>query len=409
MNNARLRFLFERYFSKTASKEERAELADLIGMESHREDVMELFAAAWEKYEGEGVILSDERSDEMVQSILSMPAPSMPVNEAPGEGAAAGEAPAGKVRRMAGWVKVAAAAVVILLGSTWLYEQGIFKKSIPDTTRIAKGPSPDVAPGRYKASLVLDDGRRITLDSAGPGQLALQGNTKVISKNGGLQYQQGAGKSGPVMYNTLATGPGETYSFLLADGSKVWLNAGSSIHFPVAFPGRERRIGITGEVYIQVARHPEKTFVVTAGGMEVQALGTEFNVNAYPDEENINTTLIQGAVKVARGGENEELKPGQQTKLYRNGHLSQPAEVDVEEVVSWKNGNFQFESADIKSILRQFARWYDVEVIYQGAIKDRKFFCIVSRNSTLANVLQMLKDSDIKFRIEGKKLYVTSG
>jgi ferric-dicitrate binding protein FerR (iron transport regulator) len=312
-----------------------------------------------------------------------------------------------KIRKMPARLKVAAAAVFILL-LAGVYRYSVSRRSEDERVKMAKVASPDVKPGSYKASLILADGSRITLDSAGTGQLAQQGNTKVISRNGGLLYQQGAGRNESLLYNTLATNKGETYSFSLADGSRVWLNSASSIHFPVAFPGKERRITVTGEVFIAVAKDPSKSFIVSAGGLEITALGTAFNVTAYPDEDHICATLAEGAVKLAGGSEQEELKPGQQAALNAGGHLTKPVEVDLDEVTAWKEGNFQFENADIKDILRRFSRWYDVEVIYEGPVKSRKFFGVVSRNSTLANVLEMLKADDIRFRIEGKRLHVSS-
>jgi transmembrane sensor len=398
MNKERLQFLFEKYFNKTASEDERAELADLVNMESHKETFHQLLTAAWEQYEGDGMVLSQEESDEMLQSILFMPAPSIPV----GAGSAAA-----RIRRMPVRFRIAAAAILILL-LAGVYRYGVSHRSASAPIKMATVASHDVRPGTYKASLILADGSRITLDSAGAGQLAQQGNTKVISRNGGLLYQQGPGRSESIMYNTLATSKGETYSFSLADGSKIWLNSASSIHFPVSFPGKERRITVTGEVFIAVAKDPSKSFIVSAGGLEITALGTAFNVTAYPDEDHISTTLAEGAVKLAGGREQEELRPGQQALLNASGHLTQPLDVDLDEVIAWKEGNFQFDNADIKAILRQFSRWYDIEVIYEGPVKSGKFFGVVSRNSTLTNVLEMLKTEDTRFRIEGKRLYVSS-
>lgn len=397
MDNSRLQFLFEKYFNKTASAEEKAELADLVGMESHRETFLQLLTAAWEQYEGEGMVLSREESDEMLQSILFMSAPSIPVG--------AGKT-AATIRRMPVRLRIAAAAIFILL-LAGVYRYHVSHRFAGSPIKMATIAAPDVRPGTYKARLILADGTRITLDSAGAGQLAQQGNTKVINRNGGLLYQQSTGKTESVMYNTLATSKGETYSFSLADGSKIWLNSASSIHFPVTFPGKERRITVTGEVFIAVAKDPSKSFIVTAGGLEITALGTAFNVTAYPDEDHISATLAEGAVKLAGGREMEKLRPGQQSSLYPGGHLTQPVDVDLDEVTAWKEGNFQFDNADIKAILRQISRWYDIEVIYEGPVKSGKFFGVVSRNSTLANVLEMLKTDDTRFRIDGKRLYVS--
>ena len=199
------------------------------------------------------------------------------------------------------------------------------------------------------------------------------------------------------------------YSLTMADGTKIWLNSESSIYFPVAFNDKERRIEVTGEVYIQVAKNPSKPFIVSVNGMEVLAMGTEFNINSYKDEDDISTTLVEGTVKVSKGGINTILKPGQQTKLIRNGQFTPPASINIDEITGWRNGWFHFESADLKTILRQFARWYNVEVVYEGPVKNRKFFGIVKRSSSLSTVLEMLQDNDIIFKIEGKKLIVKSG
>ena len=271
----------------------------------------------------------------------------------------------------------------------------------------------DLPAGRSKAVLVLANGKRVILDSAFNGQLTRQGSTVVYTKNGQLTYDAGSTTAtGEPMFNTVSTAAGETYTLTLADGSQVYLNSASSIHFPVVFDGRQRKIGITGEVYIKVAKNPKQPFIVTAGNVEVLALGTEFNINSYENENALTTTLIEGSVRVSTGAGspvitgNVLLKPGQQTQLPGNGRLSAAQYVNTDDVVAWKEGWFRFESADLKTILRQFARWYDVEVIYDGDIVNRKFFVVVKRSSSLMTVLEMLKDNNIDYRVEGKKLYV---
>jgi ferric-dicitrate binding protein FerR (iron transport regulator) len=191
----------------------------------------------------------------------------------------------------------------------------------------------------------------------------------------------------------------------LPDGTTVWVNASSSIKYPTAFTGKKREVEITGEAYFQIAKNPGQPFIVRVNGMEVQALGTQFNINSYSDEASVSTTLIEGSVKVTSDNAGVILGPGQQSQL-KNGRLRLIKNVNTEEITSWKEGLFHFESADLKTILRQFSRWYDVDVVYEGEIKNRKFFGIVNRSSTLLNVLEMLKDNDIVFRIEGKKLIV---
>jgi transmembrane sensor len=398
----RLKYLFEKYFDKTASEDEKTELADLINNEANRDAVMQLFSSAWEKYQGNGNVISSQKADEMLQYILtknvSQDATVIPLNGH---------------RKFKRWHIAAAAAILIFIGGSYLLTNSSKKPS--QQTPVATVPANDVNPGEFKARLTLADGSSIIIDSATLGQLTKQGKTAVINKDGKLVYESEKGNQ-EVLYNKITTNKGETYSFTLADGSKVWLNSASSVYFPVAFPGKERRIEFTGEVYVQVAKNPKQPFIASAKGLEVLALGTEFNVNAYDDEENINTTLIEGMVKVSipqlsstEQNQNVILNPGQQTQLYKNGQLTAGKNVDTDEIIAWKDGLFHFESTDLRTILRQFARWYDVEVVYDGPVKNRKFFGIVKRNSTLKTVLEMLQDNNIDFHIEGKKLVVKSG
>lgn len=267
----------------------------------------------------------------------------------------------------------------------------------------------DIAAGRYKALLTLANGEKIVLDSASAGQLASQGNTTIINKNGHLVYNPDKASPDEVIYNTLSTARGESYQLILADGSKVWLNASSSIRFPASFVTNERSVEISGEAYFEIAKDKSKPFRVKVNDMTVEVLGTHFDINSYGDEATINTTLIEGSVKVSKGNKTLLLAPGHQSQLQPNGNLNLVKNVNLDEVIAWKEGNFHFESADISSILRQFARWYDVEIVIEGKLKPRKFFGIVSRSSSLASVLTMLKANDVHFRIEGKKLIVQSG
>lgn len=310
----------------------------------------------------------------------------------------------GKLVSFPVWKKLAiAASVVFMLGTiSWIF---LNSKKQSDSLTLAKKQT-DVGPGSFKAKLQLADGTSIVLDSAVLGELAREGNTTIIHKDGQLVYNED-GAEGEVVYNTVSTSRGETYSLTLADGSVVYLNSASSVRFPVAFSGTERRIEITGEAYFKVAKNVDEPFIVSINGMDVQALGTEFNINAYPDESFKKTTLIEGSVKVSMKGDPqiEILKPGQQTKL--NGtDLSVISNVNIEEVIAWKEGVFHFESADLESILREFSRWYDVDVMFEGEIPKERFFVIMSRKSSLSSVLKALQANDIKFRIESNRLIV---
>lgn len=307
----------------------------------------------------------------------------------------------GKSRPLFRFMAAAAVLVMAMVGGYFLF----VGPSADDHQLIQspqEGHTHDVNPGTYKAKLRLADGREIILDSAALGELAKQGNTSVINQEGQLVY---SGNGGEVLYNTVSTGRGETYSMTLADGSQVWLNAGSSIYFPVSFPGKERRIEVTGEVYVKVARNPRQPFIASAKGLEVMALGTEFNINAYQDESGLKATLVEGSVKV---NSSVILNPGEQAEWVK-GKLGVPKIVNLDEVIGWKEGFFHFESADIKTILRQFARWYDIDVVYEGAVTQDRFFVIMNRNSSLATVLKSLKAAGLEFIIEGRRLTVKSG
>jgi len=309
-----------------------------------------------------------------------------------------------KVIGFPGWKKLAiAVSVVFLLGFiSWIILESTNKtESVP----IAKKQR-DVTPGSFKAKLTLADGSSIVLDSAALGELARQDNTTIILEEEQLVYKADEG-SISMVYNTVSTSRGETYSLILAEGTTVYLNSASSVKFPVAFSGDERRIDITGEAYLKVAKNAAQPFIVHVNGMAVKALGTEFNINAYPDESVTKTTLIEGLVEVSiiDNPLTEIIKPGQQT-TYKGNALTVVNDVNIDDVIAWKDGFFHFESADLQSILRQFSRWYDVDVQYEGVISEERYFVIMSRKSSLSSVLKALQANDINFRIEENRLIV---
>jgi ferric-dicitrate binding protein FerR (iron transport regulator) len=206
----------------------------------------------------------------------------------------------------------------------------------------------------------------------------------------------------------LGTPRGGQYRLMLPDGSKVWLNAVSSIRYPTAFTGKERRVEITGEAYFEIVKDASRPFKVSVNSsMEVSVLGTHFNINAYTDEPTIKTTLLEGSVKVTHNEHSVVIKPGEQTQFNSEGTMKVVHDANVDQAVAWRNGMFEFEDADLQSILRQVMRWYDVDVEYQGNIPDRYFTAIISRDKTLTGVLEILKLSDIDYKLEGKKLVVT--
>jgi ferric-dicitrate binding protein FerR (iron transport regulator) len=315
-------------------------------------------------------------------------------------------------------VKIAAAILIgLLLTGAWLILRTT--KTTPSAAIAKNTPaSNDALPGKDKAILTLADGTVVSLDDAHNGTLAQQGNTKVFKLNGRLSYnsaEPGApiadNKPGaPMAYNTIATPRGGQYQVVLPDGSQVWLNAASSLRFPTAFSGKDRRVEVTGEAYFEIAKNSSMPFTVAipaAGGSEIKVLGTHFNVTAYTDDALLKTTLLEGSVKFVSGGGSTLLKPGEQTQLAKNGRVDLASDIDVSQVIAWKNGIFHFEGADIETVMKQLSRWYDVDVIYGSKKASDLFYADIPRNTRLSDALKALAlTGKVDFKIENKKIMV---
>lgn len=297
----------------------------------------------------------------------------------------------------------AAAAVLLLFaGGTYWYQQQ--QPSLPANNEVVK----EIRPGGARAVLQLADGSTIELDSVANGTLAQQGNTSIIKLNTGqLSYNAGASnKHAEPSWNTLHTPRGGQYTLVLPDGTKALLNAASSLRFPTAFTGKERNVEMTGEVYFEVAKNTQQPFTISVNDMHITVLGTQFNVMAYPDEYNTRTTLVEGAVMVAKGAAVKQLLPGQQALLTRGDNVFDIRTVDIEQEVAWKDGRFVFND-NIQGIMRQIARWYDVSVEYEGNISNKAFIGDVSRTERVEEVLKMLElTGKIHFKIENRKIVV---
>lgn len=308
------------------------------------------------------------------------------------------------------WVRWAAAAVVLLLlGSRYYYF--ITTKNEPQKVAVFQHKKTnDIAPpNSVNAVLTLSNGQKIILDSTGNGIVAMQGTVNVIKlANGQLAYK---GNSKNVEYNTLSNPRGsKVISLVLADGSRVWLNAASTLKYPTAFAGNERKVEVSGEAYFEVAHNTAMPFIVSKGETSVRVLGTHFNVNAYDDETSLNITLLEGSVKVVKGNENVLISPGEQAEVPNNMAHSNSIKVhpaDVDEVMAWKNGLFSYKGADMESIMRQVSRWYNVDVVFEKPVTE-KFYAQVSRNTDVSNLLKMLEATKaVHFKIEGKVITVT--
>lgn len=314
------------------------------------------------------------------------------------------------VRSIGKW-KWAAAAAVIILAVTAGYRWFADKPESPDlvskpTRRI------DVEPGKEGAVLILADGQQVVLDSMQNGLVATQSGMNAVLRNGELHYAQGKEPAGEMVYNTISVPNGRVFHLQLPDGTKVWINSASSIRYPVAFTGNQRQVEITGEAYFDVAKKPKMPFRVRVNDKaEVEVLGTEFNINSYDNEDFISTTLLEGSVKVTGrhiGASGEQfskiLTPGQQLQLTeKNGIIQEP---DIAKVVAWKNGLFNFEGMELKQVMKQIARWYDVEIVYKGKAPDVKFYGKISRDISLAGLIKGFEGSGVHMMIEQNKRLV---
>jgi transmembrane sensor len=335
------------------------------------------------------------------------------------------------------WFRIAMAAAIVVLVCIPVYYYMVKKAATRPLvqTKQQTAPPHDALPGGNKATLTLADGTVIDLDNAANGKLGEQNNAIISKENGSLKYESAIGPDShrdqsaidAVAYNILSTPKGGQYFLELPDGSKVWLNAASSIRYPTAFNGKERVVELTGEAYFDIKKSeqiPFRVYLTSAStdgasrqGM-IEVLGTQFNVNAYHDEGIIKTTLHEGKVKVVNGEwskindkpqDNKRmtiLKPGQQAQLLNNtttgnGRIRVIDDVDTEAAIAWKNGLFYFDNVDIQAIMRQLARWYKVQVVFKGRIPARRFAGQVSRNSNLSQVLKILELSKIHFTVEG--------
>ena len=393
MPNNRINDLFQKYFDKTASAEERNELMMLISKGNSDKELLDLMEDTYQTYVPERNPFVLGKREKMLQQIHT------------GIAAANEKKTSTTFFRKNGVFKYIAAASILICMGVFAY---LLVENHSTRRQMAKM---DFVPGGNKAVLTLSDGSTIVLNGAKNGTLTNQDGIAVNkTQEGEIAYdatKSGQAQNGKLAYNTIATPKGGQYQVILADGTKVWLNAASSIVFPTQFKGSERHVEISGEVYFEVAKNKTKPFFVKAGKQTVEVLGTHFNINSYTDEPDIKTTLLEGSVKIQQLNSSYSalLKPGQQAVNRSSGPiLVKPA--DLEQAVAWKYGLFQINDASIETIMRQASRWYDVEVEYQGKIPQRKFSGKIKRNVKASEFLQMLTYFNVRFSMEGRKIIV---
>ncbi|SDE58654.1 FecR family protein [Mucilaginibacter pineti] len=311
-----------------------------------------------------------------------------------------------KIKRIRPFYWSAAAACILIFLGGLLY-------TLKNNTRHDLANS--IKPGSNKAILTLANGRNIALDDSKNGTLLTQNNVSVDkNKNGFVTYRREASVKphSTEIFNVMTTPRGGKYELVLADGTKVWLNAATSLKFPVDFTGKERVVNLTGEAYFEVAHNAAKPFKVISNGQVVQVLGTHFNVNAYQDEDAVKTTLLEGLVKVYSKANPLSpdksiitIKPNEQA-VFKNDQFSKTP-VDGNDFIAWQRGSILFKKADLKQIMRQIARWYDVEVVYQGQVTDDTYSGEIARNSDISEVIRILKLNDINLKVDGRKVIVS--
>ncbi|WP_295116533.1 FecR family protein [uncultured Chitinophaga sp.] len=319
----------------------------------------------------------------------------------------AGDRPPIKIRLLQRPLVRYAAAGLLLLGTgayLWQTNRGGKEGAISQRQAAVIAP---IAPGKDGAVLTLADGSTVVLDSLGNGVVAQQGGAQVMLQNGQLAYAGSA--DGEVAYNTISTPKGRQFRLQLPDGTRVWLNAASSVRYPVTFSGNERRVQLEGEAYFEIAKNANMPFRVAVGdATEVEVLGTSFNIKAYKNESVIKTTLLDGAVRLNAYRQSQLLAPGQQAEVRpAAAQLSLTGHADLDKVMAWKNGLFNFDDATLGEVMRELERWYDIEVTYAKGIPAATFGGEINKQNTLQDVLQILEKSNVHFRLEqGRKLVV---
>ena len=395
MKESRLHYLFYVYFNKSATETEREELYVLLALSENDDQFKNLLTEAWDQFSGELKPKDDEQAEKILSGILLKVSQELPITMV-------------TQRKSFTWSRVAAVVVTVLAFSA-IFTWSKFKQpglSIAGSKEFSGIKKELIVPGGNKAILTLSDGTSISLDSTRLGKLVKQGNAMVTNlQSSTLSYDTEKEDAGEVVYNTVSTSSGGQYQVILADGTKVWLNASSSIHFPTVFIGDERLVAVTGEAYFEVAKSAVKPFNVITGEVKVTVLGTHFNIMAYKDESTINTTLLEGSVKISKGAINKLLVPGKELRIGARGEMK-TVEANIDEVMAWKNGWFQFDGYDIEKVMRQVSRWYNVAVVYGGEIPGGHFTGMVSRSNNIEQVLKIMEAGGVGFKIEGRKIVV---
>lgn len=388
----------ERWSDDRFTEEEKRELIEMLQSASTEQEIIPVLEDMWEKIQDEG-LFSEAQQQTMIKNILDRyPGREFPVDKETGESMHV--AHRNPFIRKWSWAVASSVALIIGVGVYYLYH----KKQVETPAGVVQ--SINGQQGESSVLLTLSDGSQVRLDTVKNGRIALQGGTVAKVTNGIFEYERTGSE---VQYNTISTPKGKQFQLRLSDGTSVWLNAQSSIKYPAVFTGKERLISVTGEVYMEVAQNPSIPFrVKVSGGTSVEVLGTSFNVNAYSNEQSVRTTLLDGAIRVAmKGAAPKLLKPGQQALTTTGNRPVQVFDnVNAVSVVAWKNGVFDFDDVPLEEAMRQLARWYDIEVIYQQTIPEVQLGGTIKRSLPFTDVLYFLSNVGLHYKLEGNRTLI---
>lgn len=384
--------LISRYISGEITSSEKARLLDLLDTQEGLDELDSIMKDNLAKAKND--FATEEQTQDFVNKVNAKIASKIVKLESKDT----------KIFRLKNWVVAASLVIAVGVGATYIANSG---QKQDEQVAVVKGETPtEITAAISGAVLTLADGSKIVLDSLGNGQIAQQSNTTISNKDGKLIYNSRKGAT--TVYNTMSTPKAQKYTLQLADGTKVWLNASSSIKFPTAFSGKTREVSLTGEAYFEVSSNKNKPFIVDVGGMKVEVLGTHFNINSYDDEEVIRTTLLEGSVVINQNLKSKKLYPGQQAVVTSTGEITLEKNVNISQVMSWKNGLFYFENSSLQEVMRELSRWYDVDVVYVNGIPNRNFEGEIQRNLKLSEVLKILELNKVKFKVEGRTVLISN-
>lgn len=391
VNKDRLRKLLEGYFNNTI---DRKDCDELLKYMDHSDP--ELFSEITDRLlrdRKDGPVFEKTQADKIYDRIKSDPRFKVRPDK----------------RHQVIRLRIAAVLIVSLSFTYYLVNTKKADLSLASHTAEIKAKD-EIVPGDNKAILTLSNGKKIVLGQTGAGQLAKESGVEIEkTKKGEIIYRATSSgiRSNSVVFNKIETPRGGEYQVILPDGTRVWLNAASSLSYPTAFNGRTRAVSLTGEAYFEVAKNKNMPFHVNVNGVTIQVLGTRFNINSYSDESDLTTTLLDGSVRVFKNGHQALLQPGQQAVVGRASDQIAISSANISEVMAWKNGYFLFRDEDIKSIMKKISRWYDIEVEYRGDVEDQKFGGRFYRSKSFKELLHYLeKLGPLHFKIEGRRVIV---